>query len=192
MNKFNIVLADPPWFYNKRNNDKTRFSRGVYTHYDTMTTEDICNLRVSEITDENCALILWVTFPRLQDGLKVMESWGFRYVTIAFNWFKTNKNETPFFGIGYYTKSNTEIALLGVKGKMKPVSNYVSQVVVAEKERHSKKPDVVHRKIVELFGDLPKIELFARDNKEGWVTVGNEISGKSIENEIEELVERCR
>ncbi len=157
---------------------------GVHYHYDTMTTEDICNLKISELVADDCALILWVTFPKLTDGIKVMESWGFRYVTIAFNWFKINKNGSPFFGVGYYTKSNTEIALLGIKGKMKPVSNYVSQVVVTEKERHSKKPDIVHSKIVELFGDLPRVELFARKEKDGWVTFGNEIDGLDISEAI--------
>lgn len=140
-----------------------------------MRTEDIAALPVKEIVDDNAALILWVTFPRLKDGLAVMEAWGFRYVTVAFNWFKTNKNGTPFFGVGYYTKSNTEIALLGVRGKMKPVSNFVSQVVVSEREEHSKKPDIVREKIVELFGDVPRVELFAREKTAGWDVWGNEV-----------------
>lgn len=141
-----------------------------------MRTGDIAALPVKEIVDDNAALILWVTFPRLKDGFAVMEAWGFRYVTVAFNWFKTNKNGTPFFGVGYYTKSNTEIALLGVRGKMKPVSNFVSQVVVSEREEHSKKPDIVREKIVELFGDVPRVELFARQKTEGWDVWGNEVN----------------
>lgn len=148
---------------------------GVHGHYNTMTTDEICNLPINNITDENAALILWVTFPKLPDGLKVMEAWGFSYVTVAFNWFKSNKNGTPFFGVGYYTKSNSEIALLGIKGRMKPISNFVSQVIISNRERHSKKPDVVRDKIVELFGDLPRIELFAREKTAGWHTWGNEV-----------------
>lgn len=180
MQKYSIIYADPPWFYNARNNADTKFSRGVHSHYPVMTTDEICALNVEDICDKNCALILWVTFPRLEDGLRVMKCWGFRYVTVAFNWFKTNKDETPFFGIGYYTKSNSEIALLGIKGKMKPVSNYVSQVVISKREEHSKKPDIVRSKIVELFGDLPRIELFARQKCDGWDTWGNEVE-KDIE-----------
>ena len=104
-----------------------------------------------------------------------MEAWGFRYVTVAFNWFKVNKSGTPFFGVGYYTKSNSEIALLGIKGKMKPVSNYVSQVVISPREEHSKKPDSVRDKIIELFGEKPRIELFARQSTPGWNVWGNEV-----------------
>lgn len=173
--KYQIIYADPPWFYNYRNNPKTRFSRGVHAYYPVMKTADICALPVSELTDENCALILWVTFPRLKDGIAVMESWGFRYVTIAFNWFKTDSKGAPFFGVGYYTKSNSEIALLGIKGKMKPVSNFVSQVIISHREIHSKKPDIVRDKVVELFGNLPRIELFARKKCSGWDSWGNEI-----------------
>ena len=104
-----------------------------------------------------------------------MEAWGFRYITVAFNWFKANKSGTPFFGIGYYTKSNSEIALLGIKGKMKPASNFVSQVVVSNREEHSKKPDIVREKIIELFGDVPRVELFARQKTAGWDVWGNEV-----------------
>lgn len=173
--KYNIIYADPPWHYNERNNPNTKFSRGVHSYYPTMSTDEICALSVPDMADENCALILWVTFPRLKDGIKVMEAWGFRYVTVAFNWFKANKSGSPFFGIGYYTKSNSEIALLGIKGKMKPASNFVSQVVVSAREKHSKKPEIVKEKIVELFGDVPRIELFARQKTLGWDVWGNEV-----------------
>lgn len=112
-----------------------------------------------------------------------MEAWGFRYVTVAFNWFKANKSGTPFFGVGYYTKSNSEIALLGIKGRMQPVSNYVSQVVISNREEHSKKPDVVREKIVELFGDVPRIELFARRATPGWDVWGNEVTSDIVMQE---------
>lgn len=173
--KYSLIYADPPWFYNARNHTGTKFSLGVHGHYPVMKTEDICALPINAIADDNAALILWVTFPKLIDGLRVMYAWGFRYVTVAFNWFKTNKNGRPFFGVGYYTKSNSEIALLGIKGKMKPASNFVSQVIISPREEHSKKPDIVREKIVELFGDLPRVELFAREKAEGWDVWGNEV-----------------
>ena len=89
---------------------------------------------------------------------------------------KTNpKNVRPFFGIGYYTKSNCEVCLLGIRGKMKPVSNYVSSLVVSPRRNHSQKPDEVREKIVELFGDIPRIELFARKTYNGWDAWGDEI-----------------
>ncbi|GHU89990.1 hypothetical protein FACS1894202_09080 [Clostridia bacterium] len=144
-------------------------------HYPTMSESEICALPVTDIADVNCALIMWATFPKLSEALRVMDAWGFRFVTVAFNWFKTDKNGKPFFGVGYYTKSNSEIALLGICGKMKPASNFISQVVVSERERHSKKPDIVRQKIVELFGDLPRVELFAREKADGWDSWGNEV-----------------
>ena len=178
--KYRIIYADPPWFYNDRTNPDTKFSQGVHGHYPVMKTDEICSLPVCDISEKNCALVLWVTFPHLPDGMTVMKSWGFRYITVAFNWFKTNKSGTPFFGVGYYTKSNSEIALLGIKGKMKPVSNYVSQVIISPREKHSKKPDIVRDKIVELFGDLPRIELFARSKTPGWDVWGNEVISDMI------------
>jgi N6-adenosine-specific RNA methylase IME4 len=154
-----------------------------------MKTDDICALPVQSITDENCALILWATFPKLPEALRVMSAWGFRYATVAFNWFKTTKSDSPFFGVGYYTKSNSEIALLGIKGKMKPVSNFISQVVISKREQHSRKPEVVRGKIVELFGDLPRIELFARARTPGWDALGNEIDGRDICGALNEITE---
>lgn len=174
--KYNIIYADPPWHYNDRRNNHTRFCGGAMAHYPTMKTKDICNLPVKDLADDNCILFLWATFPCLPDALQVMKAWGFTYKTLGFSWIKTNKvNKKPFFGIGYYTKSNCEVCLLGVKGKIKPVSNKVSSVIIADREEHSKKPDIVRDKIVELFGDLPRIELFARQKSLGWDSWGNEV-----------------
>ena len=178
--KYNLIMADPPWAYNARNNVKTRFAGGAMAHYPVMKTAEICALPVRLIAADNCALVLWVTFPKLLDGLEVMAAWGFRYATVAFNWFKASKSGSPVFGVGYYTKSNSEIALLGIKGRMKPVSNFVSQVIVSQREQHSKKPDIARKKIVELFGDLPRIELFARDKADGWDVWGNEVHNDII------------
>jgi site-specific DNA-methyltransferase (adenine-specific) len=175
--KYSLVLADPPYGYNARNNANTRYGGGAMAHYPTMPADAICALPVRDITAGDCALILWATFPKLPEALRVMDAWGFRYATVAFNWFKTAKNGAPCFGVGYYTKSNTEIALLGIRGKMKPASNFISQVVVSERERHSRKPGIVRDKIVELFGDLPRIELFAREEAPGWDAWGNEVPG---------------
>lgn len=186
--KFNIILADPPWLYNARNNPQTKFGSGMHI-YKGMTPQELCDLPVAEIADTNCALFLWVTFPRLQEGLDVMKAWGFTYKTCAFTWIKTNKNnDKPFFGIGYYTKSNAELCLLGIKGKMKPVSNSVSQVVISPREEHSKKPAVVRENIVKLFGDIPKIELFARQEVINWQSVGSDIDGFDIKDALKRII----
>lgn len=174
--KYNIIYADPPWHYNDRRNTHTRFSGGAVGHYTVMKTEDICKIPVNDIADDNCILFMWATFPNLPDALRVIDAWGFKYKTVGFNWVKTNKkNGKYFFGIGYYTKSNAEICLIATKGKPKPISNYVSSVIVSPRREHSRKPDEVRDKIVELMGNLPRIELFARQRTDGWDAWGNEV-----------------
>ena len=176
--KYSIIYADPPWKYNQRwsmKEHKTRFGGGACNHYPMMTMDEIKALPVQEMADENCALFLWCTFPNLTQQIELFEAWGFEYKTVAFTWVKTNPvDKRPFFDVGYYTKSNAEVCLLGVKGRMKPVSNSVSSVIIAPRREHSRKPDEARDRIVELFGDLPRIELFARCETPGWDVFGNE------------------
>ena len=141
-----------------------------------MKLQDIKDLPVASICDADCFLFIWVTFPNLKEGISVLEAWGFKYKTLGFSWIKLNpKAGTPFFGIGHYTKSNCEVCLIGVRGKPKVVSNSVSSVVISPRGRHSAKPPEVRNRIVQLCGDVPRIELFARDTVEGWDCWGNEV-----------------
>jgi len=184
--KYSIIYADPPWSYRDKRDKHPRISGGATVHYETMTTNDIKNLEVEKIADKNCMLFLWVTFPNLQDGLDTIKAWGFEYKTIAFNWIKYNTNEKNlFFGIGYYTKSNSEICLIGVKGKPIKISDNVSSIVFAPKEEHSRKPPEVRSKIIELCGDIPRIELFARQKYKGWDNWGNEFN--KTKNNLNEM-----
>lgn len=171
--KYQIIYADPPWSYFNGGVPQA----GVNAQYPTMNLEDIKALRVSEISDTPSVLLLWATFPQLQEALEVMKAWGFKYKTLGFSWLKTNKDGSPFFGIGYYAKSNQEVCLLGVRGNAHSLvkSNKVSSVVITEKTKHSVKPEIVRGKIIELFGDLPRVELFARKRAEGWDAWGNEV-----------------
>jgi len=181
MNKYNIIYADPPWKYNSRTNHKTRFRGGAGGHYNLMTMDEIKALPIPDLAADNCALFLWCTFPYLDEQIKLFKYWGFDYKTIGFNWIKTNsKNNKPFFGVGYYTKSNPEPCLLGIKGKMKPIDNTISNIIISPRQEHSKKPDDVRIKIVQLFGDLPRIELFARQKTAGWDVWGNEVESDII------------
>ncbi len=174
--KYQIIYADPPWKYNSRANHKTKFRGGACGHYDLMSMEEIKELPIRELADENCVLFLWVTFPYLKEQIKLFEHWGFEYKTLGFSWLKQNpKNRKLFFGVGYYAKSNCEVCLMGIKGKMKPVSNEVSSAILSPREEHSKKPDEVRDRIVQLFGDIPRIELFARQKTPGWDVWGNEV-----------------
>jgi len=174
--KYSVIYADPPWFYNGGRKKNTAFGCGARGHYPLMSFKDIYNIPVSDISDDNCVLFLWVTFPNLLQGIETIKQWGFTYKTIGFNWVKTNKNNgKPFFGMGYYTKSNSEVCLLATRGKMKPVSNKVSSIIIEPLTKHSEKPNIIKDKIVELYGDVPRIELFARSKSLGWDCWGNEV-----------------
>lgn len=169
--KFNILYADPPWKY-----ERNKVQGAAENHYPTMSIEQLCALDVEKITDENCALFLWSTFPFLPEALRLIKAWGFTYKTTAFVWLKQNrKNRDWFFGLGFWTRGNAEICLLATKGKPKRKSAKVSQLIIAPIDKHSKKPDIVREKIVELMGDLPRIELFARQTTPGWEVFGNEV-----------------
>ena len=174
--KFKIIYADPPWKYNdkRQNPDTDRPAKYGGISYDVMDTEDICNIPVSSIADDDCILFLWATFPNMPSALKVIEAWGFKYKTLGFSWIKMNKNQGYFFGIGSYTKSNCEVCLIATKGKPVIMSDKISSVIVSPIHGHSKKPDIVRTKIVQLMGDIPRIELFARTRVHGWTTFGND------------------
>ena len=133
-------------------------------------------IRDRKISNDNCILFLWVTFPCLIEGIQTIKEWGFKYKTCGFTWVKRNKvSDTWFFGLGAWTRANSEICLIATKGKVSRVSRSVSQIIDTHIEEHSKKPAIVRNKIVELVGDLPRIELFARQYSEGWDCGGNEV-----------------
>lgn len=101
---------------------------------------------------------------------------GFSYRSVAFVWIKRNRRSYSwFYGLGYWTRGNAEICLLAIKGHPKRKSAGVHQLIVSPIERHSKKPDEARQKIVELMGDIPRVELFAREKKSGWDVWGNEV-----------------
>jgi site-specific DNA-methyltransferase (adenine-specific) len=172
--KYQIIYADPPWTYEKTGGVKN--SRGMAKQfYNTMSLEDIQNLPVNGIADTSCALFLWATYPKMPDALKVVSSWGFDYFGLGFEWIKKTKNGKDFFGMGYWTRANSEPLLMGFKGKMKPLRHDIRQIVEYQIDTHSKKPGIIRDKIVGLVGDLPRIELFAREKVVGWDCWGNEV-----------------
>lgn len=171
--KYAIIYADPPWTF-KTYSDKGK-DRGAEKHYHCMSKREIQELPVAEIADKDCVLFLWVTWPCIKEGLELIEKWGFRYKTCAFNWVKRNRvSDGWFWGLGFWTRSNSEVCLLATKGHPKRVSKSVHQVCDARVREHSRKPDEVRDRIVELMGDLPRIELFARGKVAGWDVWGDE------------------
>ena len=169
---YNIIYADPPWRYEQRT-----VQGAAENHYPTMSIDELCALPVPELAAKDCVLFLWATFPQLPEALRLIRTWGFRYKTVAFVWLKRNrKSPSWFYGMGYWTRSNAEICLLATKGKPKRQSAGVHQFIISPIEQHSKKPDEARNKILALMGDLPRVELFARQKTPGWDAWGNEIA----------------
>lgn len=177
--KYKIIYADPPWSYRDKG-----WNGNCEQHYKTMSISEICNLPIRDITDNDCVLFLWTTYPMLKEAMTLIEAWGFTYKSIAFQWIKLNKSsrqqtsffkEKYFFGLGRWTRGNTEPCLLAVKGKPKRISASVHQIIEAGISRHSEKPPETRNRIIQLVGDLPRIELFARQKTEGWDVWGNEV-----------------
>ena len=169
---YKIIYADPPWSYKDK---ALAGNRGACCKYPVMSIDEIKNLPVKDIADDDCILFMWVTFPKLNECFEVIKEWGFEYKTNAFTWVKKYKNGDNFMGMGRWTRANAEICLLATKGKPKRVNAGVRQIIESVPEKHSKKPDIVRDKIVELCGDLPRLEMFARNKSVKWETWGNEV-----------------
>jgi N6-adenosine-specific RNA methylase IME4 len=215
--KYRVILTDPPWSYNDRRkfrkdnpHKKAVFGIGAEGNYSigTMPTEDICALgeKIKLISADDAYLFLWATCPRLPDALEVMEAWGFEYVTVAFNWVKTNKNSgTPFSAPGAYSWSNMEPVLLGKKRIKKLWHSNASgcekphQIILEPHPRneqgkiiHSRKPESMHIALEKwlgpFLGDYGMMELFATQQRPGWTCLGHAISGKTLDIELDEIV----
>lgn len=174
--KYEAIYADPPWTYKVWS--KAGEGRTASSHYDVMDLEDIKALDVGDMAADDSVLFMWATYPNLKEAFEVIEAWGFTYKTVAFTWCKKNKvSDSWFWGMGYWTRANAEICLLATKGKPKRASAAVHQIVDARIMKHSKKPDEVRDRIVQLMGDVPRVELFARETADGWASWGNQLEG---------------
>lgn len=179
--KYNIIYADPAWRYSDKRTGKGKNNPhgagGCEKHYQTMTTEEICNLPVKNIAEDNCMLFIWTTAPMIFEAEKVIKAWGFDYKTFGFVWVKTTNDGKKIRGdgIGNYTIQNAEYCLIGLKGKYWRNKTGIKQILCSPKRKHSQKPDETRQRIEQLCGDLPKIELFARQHADGWDCWGNEV-----------------
>lgn len=175
--QYSIIYADPPWEY-KESGGGHRGTAGL--PYETMSPEEIAALPVQSISTDSTILYLWVTDPKLPVALDVMGRWGFQYKGISYVWVKSNrKSDSDFWGMGYYSRKNAEFVLLGVRKNtvrtIKPLVRNSHQIVHSPVREHSRKPDEVRDEIVRVCGDLPRIELFARQKFSGWDSWGNEV-----------------
>lgn len=186
MKKYKVVYCDPPWKFNNKNTGGSMKSGADY-HYPTMTIDDLCKLPVNEITDDDCVLFMWWVASQPNEAIKLVESWGFKIKTMTgFNWVKTTNSGKPFFGMGFWTRQGSEMYLIATKGKPKRIDASVRSVIFSENDKHSKKPDVFRKEIVKLMGDVPRLEMFAREQSDGWDVWGNEVNSTiDIFNESE-------
>ena len=163
--RFPLVYADPPWRYEhvKTNN------RAIENHYPTMDLDEICALPVHEITTDDCVLLLWATSPKLEESMRVISSWGFTYRTCMV-WDKEK------IGMGYYARQQHELLLIATKGAPPtPLpENRPSSVIRCIRGEHSAKPDVFYELIERMYPDFRKVELFARNKRDGWQVWGNQ------------------
>lgn len=172
---FQIIYADPPWAYT---DTASAGQRGAVHKYPVMTLPQIAALPVEALAaPEGAVLFMWATFPMLPEALEVVKAWGFNYKTMGFVWVKKTVTGKDAFGMGNWTRANPEPCLLAVRGKGYPrrIAKHIRQQQYPQIGRHSEKPDLFRRLIVELLGDLPRVELFARQRVTGWSAWGNEV-----------------
>ncbi len=178
MKKYQIIYADPPWNFGNRmySSNHLDHHREITRAYPVLNTKDICNLPVRDITDNDCVCFMWVADAFIPDAMEVMKAWGFKYKTVAFTWVKINKDNSIYMGMGRHTRANAEICLLGIRGKGLPRQDagiYNTQLHVRGK--HSEKPPAFRRDIEKLYGNVTRIELFARQKVDSWDCWGNEV-----------------
>lgn len=171
--KYNLIYADPPWQYR---DSADAGNRGASHKYPVMDLKDICKLDVSEIAADDCLLAMWWVPPMPAEALAVTKAWGFEFKTMkGFTWHKLTKTGKSHFGMGHYTRANTEDCLFAIRGNPNRKNAGVRQYLEAKKSRHSEKPPEVRERLVHLMGDVPRIELFARSSAPGWDAWGNEV-----------------
>jgi len=170
--KYKTILVDPPWKYGKG------FGYGAGEYYSLMDLKEIIGLNIgNKLADENCHLYLWIPNSIIQQGLDVMKSWGFEFKTII-TWVK---HRSIF---GYYFKGQSEQLLFGVKGKLPPQDRNQTTIINGKIRNHSQKPDEQF-KVIEKVSPSPRIELFARQRREGWDAWGNEVPNE-IQSKLKE------
>jgi N6-adenosine-specific RNA methylase IME4 len=168
--KYQVIYADPPWQYAQEQHSKEKQDMVLETHYPTMPTEDICNLKVKDLTGENAVLFLWTTSPKLFECKQVIDAWGFNYKS-SMVWDKVLHN------VGYYVSVRHEFLLICTKGSCLPdIPKLQDSVVSEERTKHSEKPEVFYE-IIENMYKGKKIELFARNARKGWDCWGNQLDG---------------
>jgi len=185
MKKYRVIYADPPWHYGSKsavNNSTGGDHKPLSDHYNTMShntmsLKELKELPIANMTEKDAACFMWVTDSHLDEAIEIFKAWGFKYKTVAFNWVKTTNKGNYCKNVAPWTMKSSEICLLGTKGAMTKYkqANNIEALVFAERTKHSKKPEEVRKRIELLFGDVPRLEMFARESAKGWDAFGNEV-----------------
>ena len=195
MKKYQVIYADPPWEFSNKNTGGS-MSSGALAKYPTMTIDELCKLPVPDIADDNCVLFMWWVAAQPKEAIRLAEAWGFTIKTMSgFNWVKLTKLGKLDFGMGFWTRAGSELCMVAVKGKPKRADAGIRSVVLDGEtetvfdlnEKHSKKPHSVRLRIEELMGDVPRIELFARQYHISRDVFGNEVKSDIFFNEYVSL-----
>jgi N6-adenosine-specific RNA methylase IME4 len=175
---YSVIYADPPWKF-ETYSEKGK-GRSAEAWYDCMNLEDIKSFPVQKWCAEDCVLLLWTTDPFLRKSFEVIDSWGFEYKTVGFVWAKCayaqGALENPYnwpIGTGYWTRANPEYCLLATRGSPHRLNSDVRELVIAPRREHSRKPDEMYG-LIERLCTGPYLELFARNRREGWDSIGLE------------------
>lgn len=172
--KYKLIYADPPWQFNNRKTGGNLKS-GACQKYTVTSTEDLKRMDIESIADDDCILVMWWVGAMPQDAIDLVKAWGFTLKNMnGFVWGKQTVKLNWFFGMGFYTRAGTESAIIAIKGKPKVASRSVRAFLAAPVGRHSAKPDEFRDRCVELVGDVPRLEMFARKASKGWDVFGNE------------------
>ena len=175
MKKYKIIYADPAWQFNNKKTGGS-MSSGASSQYLTTPIGDMKKLPVNDVSADDAILIMWWVGAMPQEALDLVKAWGFTVKNMnGFVWHKLTKNLKAFFGMGFYTRAGSESAIIATKGKFKPLSHSVRAVLSLPVLKHSEKPNEFRDAIVELCGDVDRVELFARAKFAGWDSWGNEI-----------------
>lgn len=168
---YEVIMADPPWSFDGWSDAGN--AKNAKAHYQCMSTPEICALPVGHLARGDCYLFLWATFPMMRDAFKVLDAWGFKYVTGG-AWVKRGKSGKMSFGPGYVLRECAEPFLIGRVGNPRVASRSVRAIIEAPRRRHSEKPVLAYRTAETLFGPARRADLFSRRSRKGWESWGNE------------------
>jgi N6-adenosine-specific RNA methylase IME4 len=168
--RYAVLYADPPWHFEVYN-EESGVERAAGNHYSTMSLDEISALPIPSLATPDAVLFMWTTAPHLQESFQVLAAWGFEYKTNAV-WVKDK------IGLGYFIRGQHEHLLIATRGDMPcPLpANRPPSVINAPRREHSRKPDEAYELIERMYPELPKLELFARQQRPGWAAWGNETS----------------